>query len=374
MRPLNVLKNFNYSKKNFLPIIIILSIQICLLVYIISLGVNILYEMDCNILNIGSNIASVAPKSNYTADQKKALRNDIEHIPGVVKVIDGNQDTHASAKLIFFGSGTRLVTVKKQNLNDIMKVLDIRLNSGRMPENPSEIIVSEVSINAFEAKIGDMIGRNSSRYTFELLKDYRVVGTFSGDCNAYLTCSEKPADVPSWLVLTSKDNSDKVEKALDAMEKDFDKIISKKDVKDFGDVMYNMIRLLGTLLITVYSFAIWLSVFNLTKNNIVARKSEFAFLRSVGYSNKFILKRLSVELGIIMLAGFISGILLGELAVVLFNSLYCYPQGISFALWHKNFLIIPGAVTAALFIVIFINLRHYIKKLDWVTSMEEAAG
>jgi hypothetical protein len=147
MRPLNILKNINHSRKNFLPIIVILAIQICLLVYIISLGVSLLYEMDYCFYNCCSCIASVTPNNTFTNERKQFLKSEVEQIPGVINVIEGTSD-HASAKLIFFGSDTRLVTVKRDNLNDIMKVLNISLNSGRMPENQNEILLSDIAINA----------------------------------------------------------------------------------------------------------------------------------------------------------------------------------------------------------------------------------
>ncbi|MHB8065367.1 MAG: hypothetical protein ACYDG2_22605 [Ruminiclostridium sp.] len=63
--------------------------------------------------------------------------------------------------------------------------------------------------------------------------------------------------------------------------------------------------------------------------------------------------------------------MLGEIALVIFNSLYLYPAGLLFTLWDSIYASVPVIVTILLLLNGYISISRYIGKLDWVSAMEE---
>ncbi len=372
MRPLNNFRNILYNKARITPIISILAIQIAVIVFMLSIGVSFMAEVRFHAIEASKILIPLLPETKISVDERQKLKEDLQKIDGVIGVIDANY-SYASSKLIFFGNSTGFINVQSKDMRLIENALGMKNISGRLPDNSNEIMLSSLNLNAFKANVGDKIGRYASESFFDLTKDYTVSGTFEGDANVYLAVEDDINKLPYIMLVIKPDKYQTVDSILTANYKTLENDNSYKDFKGFEDMGKTMLSLLGAIAISIFSFGIWVSVMNLMKNNITARKSEFSFLRSIGYNKKYISKRVFVELFVIMLIGYLGGILVGELALIIFNSLYCIPQGLLFILWDSMYASIPAFITLILFLSGYFTINGYIRKLDWVSAMEEAA-
>ena len=371
MRPLNSFRNILYNKTRIIPIISILAIQIAVIVFMLSIGVSFIDEVKFVGINTSKILIPLLPEKKLSISERKELKEELQKIEGVTGVVDSNY-TFTSAKLIFFGSDTSFITVQRNDMKLLENALGMKSISGRLPENSNEIMLSSLNLNAFKANVGEKIGRYASKNAFGLIKDYTVSGTYEGDANTYLTAEDDISKLPYIMLVIKPDKYKAVEAILASEYKTLKDEYSYKSTKVFEDMAYTMLSLLGAIVISIFSFGIWVSVMNLMKNNITARKSEFSFLRSIGYNKKYISKRVFIELFVIMLIGYIGGIVLGEIALVIFNSLYCIPEGLLFTPWDSMYASIPALVILILFLSGYFTIIRYIRKLDWVSAMEEA--
>jgi ABC-type antimicrobial peptide transport system permease subunit len=371
MRPLNNFRNIVFNKTRIVPIIIILALQIGVIVFMLSIGVSLLDELDFNLINSSKTIIPVLPETKWSEDERNNLKDELQQIGGVIGVVDANYNM-ARSKMIFFGSGTSIINVRKNDMKLIESSLDMKITSGSLPSKSNEILVSNLNLNAFKASVGQKIGRYASKDSFELKQDYTIAGTFEGPSNIYLSQEGNIEKLPYLMLIVKPGKYEAVDSVLTSKYKNLKNNAGYRHFKSFPDNARTMMSLLGVVAISVFSFGIWVSVMNLMKNSIMARKSEFSFLRSIGYSKKYISKRVFIELFVIVLLGYMTGILLGEIALVIFNSLYCLPTGILFTLWDNMYASIPALVTLLLLICGYLTVNRYIVKLDWVSAMEEA--
>jgi len=372
MKPLNNFRNILFNKNRILPIIIILALQIGVIVFMLSIGVSLIDELDFNLINTSKVFIPVLPETKLSADERNKLKDELQHIDGVNGVVDASYN-NARSKMIFFGCGTSKISVQNKDMILIQNAVGMKNISGELPNNSNEIMISTLNLNAFNSNIEYKIGRYSSENSFDLKQDYIVSGTFEGDSNIYLSAEENLEKLPYLMLIINPDKYQEVDLVLTSKYKTLENNRSYKNYKGFKQNAKTMMSLLGVIAISVFSFGIWISVMNLMKNNIMARKNEFSFLRSIGYSKKYISKRVFIELFVIMLSGYIVGILMGEIALVIFNSRYCIPTGILFTLWDNMFVSIPALVILFLLLNGYLSVNRYIGKLDWVSAMEETA-
>jgi ABC-type antimicrobial peptide transport system permease subunit len=371
MRPLNNFKIILYNKTRIIPIVVILALQLAVVVFMLSIGVSLLDELKFNLTNTYKMIISVLPDKKISLNERDKIKNELRSIDGIKHVIDGNFE-QARSKMIFFGCETRTLSVQKKDMDCIIEALHLKNFSGNLPKSSNEIMLSTTNLNGFKSDIGQKIGRYASGNSFGLRQDYTVSGTFDSESNIYLTNEDNVKKLLYILLIINPDKYDSVDSVLKSEYKNF-KIESYEDYKVFGDNAKAMLALLGFIAITVFSFGIWVSVMNLMKNSIIARKNEFSFLRSIGYNEKYVLKRVFTELSAIMIIGCTAGIILGLIALIAFNNLYCIPEGILYTLWDSMYFSIPAVITLVIFITGYFSVSRYIKHLEWVSAMEEAA-
>ena len=161
MNPLSSRYYFYKNKWNLLPIVIVLSVQIGIIIFIISIGLTLLKGVAfCGYLE-REHLVYVDKSDQITEEEQQSIYEEIKTYKNTQGVLEGSIG-YMSTKLIFFNvEAGVLLGLKPQAIEEAMEHLGMQLMEGRLPVNQSEIIITEQGLRAAKAKIGDTLGEGN---------------------------------------------------------------------------------------------------------------------------------------------------------------------------------------------------------------------
>lgn len=361
MKPLNIIIHIKSNMRRSIPTIFTLGLEFGVLIFMIGIGIGQMYSLESNSGGFLYKFATVNVSDNFE-------KGTIEKIDGVDNVLNAKIE-NISAMLPIMNCSVPFIKVDVNHMNYIMNKFNANIIEGRLPCKSNEIILTEEALNLLKVKISDNIGTDYNN-GLNLKENYQVVGVVRSKYKFYLSALDEDTENKQLFIGIENGKEKEVEKELRKIEDKVESIQAFSDYIEFINMIDNMLKGLGTLAIGIFSVGILISVINLTKTNISAFRGEYSLLRALGYKEKFIRKRVYLQLGIILSLAVIWGGFLGIFINVIFNNLYCIPRGIVYSEFSIYLVIIPVIVGIILFFISSFEINKIIKKMNFVSEID----
>ncbi|ERJ11686.1 ABC transporter permease [Haloplasma contractile] len=366
MKPLSLWNYIMISIKRVLPQIGILSIKIALFIFLCSIGFATAYGLNKDGTKLLDSYVSVAFKDHVTDTRKQMIIEEINQFNGVRESYNGTAITEGLGKLIIFNSFCWTFELEKEDVKIILKDLDGEIVEGRLPEHPEEMIISEELSRSLNKGVGDVVG-----FTEMLPNQYQISGIYSGNRNAYIGY-HVPEEQIGHLFNVENRKIEDVYGELEKYENEIEILTFRDDIVHMIDNIFGLLKVVGIIILVITAIEITISVSNLNRVYFTERAGEFAVLQAVGYSEKFIRRRMMKEMMIITVTGLVFGIIIGQLSMVLFYYLYCYDKGIPYQIVEPTLIGFAILLTFVIYILSYIPVRKYIKNMDPVEVIQES--
>ena len=312
-------------------------------------------------------------RSDYE-DQKAyndALTKRREELCEKLKKIDGIEDVKYIQIInqIYSGIigqvGTECPLLSADEIQAFLNHFDAKLTSGRMPENPGEMLCDSIILKNNNYKIGDYFNSGAYGETFKIVgvikNPYMTsVGIPNGYTNSgwYFTFynDEKHTDLKKLL----EDNGLKI--------RDSDELIDSLQYRGFYDnEMTEVIKSSINMIVLVVMIFLGVSVIVAYVSFMRNRVNEYCLYASIGYSRRNIYGMIMREIIIIFAIGIVIGAVFSIGLMALFDQGAIEPKGlVSKWFYPGHILKICAALTCIvgmLQIPILITIRN-IKTID----------
>ena len=344
------LSPFTYYRRNLartLPV----GGAIAISVFLISSIVTLLNSVDESILiNYGFLRRFSAMGTQYEKDVAPAVLKKVGSTPHVKNVIV-SVPYFVTIKTVFGQMPVPVYGLEPKDAQTIAALTGNKLVEGRWPElNEPEIVMTRSWANNKKAKLGGIIEINQERLP-TLKGKQKLVGILEGGDNIAITdrdyvLLELPEAVvrSSYLFLpktagelrtlnedvrrvlkSPKHNNLKTEETSYVQLYTFDKLV--KELRDNLGFLYKFLAVADGLVISAVAL---LSGF-LANIYFEQRLAEFGLLSAFGFRRERLARRLMIESGALVIAGWIAGLLLTSLIFRLLDYYYMTPNGLVLA-------------------------------------------
>jgi len=374
MWPLSIYNYYNNNRKRFLSIFISVTLSVILL-YTLQMVIFSSFRTGYN--------TAVEPKKYYsTVAPKGEVLNQyiIDHISildGVDMVIPCIYDYTTIHTGIGSNYSASILSLKMDTIPDIMKLLNLKIVDGRLPEKNSEIILHKQVAANKKLKIGDLIGREVSE-SETLPGNYTIVGIIDGTSIVSFAPIEYYYDtyqlnydyIYGGLILPKEGSLKEMNQVLDSMTP-VDYSIDTLTVEKASDQIYTtrvgiFMTIIDIFIILIVSSCIgFLSYIYFSQ-----RRSEFGLLCALGFSRQKVINRAFAEINGINLIGYLCGIGISFLLGMFMN--YSYFNVIGDPLQIINIKYLLGAACSPILVTLFslIPIWRMLKKLDPITIID----
>lgn len=366
MKPLSNLLHVKSNLKRILPTLITLGMEFAALTFMVSIGIGVLKAISYNMDSFTQAVVYVDPNKIISPEEFRAERDKIEKVDGAKGVYD-IKFNNSTAMLPITHSSTPYIKVEMDKIDEVLKGYNVEVVEGELPKKDGEILITSLAAKALDVKVGDYIGKD---YNDLYVDDgnYKVVGLIDGDVSVYVAPLRDEDRSNQLLILTDKGNEQSVR---DNISEKISNILSVRVVDDIEDFMVNinaMLKRLGFIAISIFALVILITVTNLSKSIISNYSDEYSLLSAIGYKKKFINKRISAQLAVLIIGASIVGLLTGIFVNIGFNNLFCVPRGIPYKEFSIALILIPLGVGIILFFLSKILIIRKVNKMDFMGS------
>lgn len=275
--------------------------------------------------------------------------------------------------------GSKVFTVKQEDMKLMMSKMHLSLIKGRLPEpGTNEILLHQLVADNKGLGIGDKIGSNLQKS--EILQGEKViVGLLEGDSIVSFDSLEywmKENNILhddyslGMIILHDKDTSSVIESFLNSLDasglevRTYNSVTQqyKKDLRGINIIL----SLVGIIVIAIVT--ICTSFINYIFS--LSRRREFGILNAIGYSCQNIVNRLFGEIILLNLVGYVSGILLSLLVGSLINYYLFFPKGQYLLLFAPEYFLRTSCVPIFASIFGILPVWRMLKNLDPITVIE----
>lgn len=365
MEPLGVINYVRNNNKRLIATIIIVSFSSFLLYFTFGLGSAIKYDLIDGMVEPYRSMTRFYPfnkeVSERTLEKLKSM-NEVDKIIAC-RTEQTNVDT------IVGMAGATIFIVNKENVEPLLDKMDLKLISGTYAEKENELMVNEKVLRGMNKEVGDYVGEDVDKSS-KIKGKYKIVGAFSGISKDFIAC-DKEENKKGLLLVFAKSNEQKsVNRYLESLNKEEVNVESLEDREDAVGNMKPMLYSIGAIVCFVFVIVLSIIMWNIIYINMVARKKEISLLMAVGYSNKFIKKRVFKENGISFLIAAVLGNIFGVVGLKIFYELYCYPKGFDMKIFSPVYLLATFLVPLLVLIISVIPIWRGIKRIEPINVLE----
>ncbi|MCX7747844.1 MAG: hypothetical protein N2645_13290 [Clostridia bacterium] len=380
-RPLSIFNSLRRNKRKVFS----LSVSICVsitLIYLLQVIIDsMVYSFDLSYYNPSKAFSRIIPASPDQCIPQETIRQ-IEGHESTERVLPARVKRTTFSMILGY-TEPPIYFLKHEDINYIIKKLDIKLISGRLPSMYSnDIIIDSRFAKNKKLKIGSKISHFShyatkadSEYSSE---EYTVVGILESNSiiciargNEFLPSNallekgmlifHKPDKLSQSNQLLSKFRNDALEISTYALEKE------SHENQIIGPRLF--LNVVAFFLITVLT----ISLVSIITVLMFQKQEEFILLHAIGYNKIEIMKRAFLEVSLIVVTGLILSILLLSVLLLLLFTFYCKPDARPFV-----FLSYTGtlqALSIPLFVLLFsiIPIGRMINRIDSQQSTIEGS-
>lgn len=375
MRPLSILKYYCNNRKKFIIVVFAVFLSVFLL-YFIQMLVDAVYNI--------SYYAFVEPQRYYSSINAQAnllddrLIDEVKNHPSVEKVIPWVFRYTNFYAGIGENTGTKVFTVERDTMEELMSVLHVKLREGRLPM-PGE---DEIALHYLVAvnkglKIGDKIGSNVAKN--EILKgEYTVVGFIEGKSIVSIFPLETwQKDYPNLnpyksglIILPKAGQMEKLNRFLEALpaqgvEVRTLNIVEKQNASsaEGTNMLLTVISLSVIIIVSVCTgFLSYISFYQ--------RRSEFGLLSAIGYTNQQIINKAFLEVGGMNAAGFVLGLIACMAAGAALNKYVYIQRGQLLEVFKLDYVIKASCIPLLGVLFSVVPVWRMLKTLEPVSIIE----
>lgn len=249
-----------------------------------------------------------------------------------------------------------------KDCEDFLSHMDAKLTSGRMPQEPGEILVEQKLIDNH---------KNDNTLLQNMGSEYHVVGVVESDYYLAFGIAD-PGENNIWTMLFLKEGSNPdINQVYEAAGSGVDYLFDKASADKSNKEAMGSMDTVQTLFVSVSGSLLLICVAVVLSLHIMDRHNEWCLLNSIGFSTGEIylmaLKEILICIGISILAGSVLMILTAKcLAVFLYQPIGAYVN-----VWRPDaiprilavFLVLIGIIQIPLF-----TGMHKIQTIDTIES------
>lgn len=375
MKPLSVMNFYINNRKRFLSIFasIVLS---TILIYMVQMLIDSAFITSYNTF--------VEPQRHYSSITQKGTLLD-EKLVDEIKNLDSVESVipwvfrYTNFNIAIGGNeGTKIFTVKHNDMLTMMSKLELTLKEGRLPESGSrEIAIHCLLANNKNLKIGDKIGSNIDKE--EALPGERtIVGLIDGksivsfdSLETWLKDNEVTFEYMLGMIIFPKDgNEQQLNRYLDLL------YLPGLEVRTFDstNIQYTrdtenikiILTFINILVIVIVSFCTGFLCYVYFSQ----RRCEFGLLNAIGYSKQQVINRAFGEISGMNAIGFVTGIALSLLAGGIIDRVSYTPRGQLLQVWNPDYLMRAACIPLFVIVLSIVPVWRMLKKLDPISIIE----
>ena len=370
LKPLSALRYIVNNKKRSISMILAIAVSVLLILIfqIVFYGVT----ESAKMATIGrfERLSILGPGDKGVISDK--VITQFYDSPLIEKIISTESAT--TDYYHFFGNlNIPVYSLNKDDLQYVMKALDLKLKEGRLPDtDKQEIIVDEMLLNNKGKKLGDYIGKEVDKGE-RLDGKYKIVGVVEGNCIIGFSAIGNKQEIQNSIILLYPK-----EGRLNELNKQLEKIAP-------SDAQYNSLdkasELLNkdteltedasTVIVIVIMVIMSFAAGNSSYAQYFSRRYEFSTLQSLGYTRLKILLRAACEILFTNMLGFVLGLMLAVLSALCLKMLIYDPNGYPFIL--ANWVGVLKAAIIPLCTIVFSLIPAWwtLSKTDQIEAMEK---
>ena len=259
--------------------------------------------------------------------------------------------------------------VEKEKIPEILKHFEAELIGGRLPEQPGEVVLDNLSMK----NNGYVIGSYFNERNYD--KDYKIVGVI--ECDTYFGCGIPYKDwaAGGMVVVLSEGIEDMAEVLAGFgvnVKENFDTVVDMKWGKKFlqeevVDVIANSTQLIymGIIILLLISLTVVYTTYLRDRHN------EWCLYCSIGYSRGNIYCAVMRELLFTFGSAFILGGVISILAAILLKNFMLVPQGLQCKLFYPKTIVDIFCTWVFLLGILQIPMRYALYRIRTVDAIED---
>lgn len=366
MKPLSVYTYFINNKRKVIPFIISIAIGTFLLYFLCFMANSAIKGGLAAWVNPMEHTSIIYSINGTPID--KSIIQDLKNNNDIEKIIPVDIQSTAYKNMLGGSTGSTVLKASYEDVKEIMKIMNLEIKSGKMPQNDGEILLDHRLATINKMSLGDYIGDEVNEEE-DIKGKYKIVGTIEGDSVISFISDNKITNNYAYVIIPKKNKIKDVNDYLYENIEGFE-VISLRTAKEDMKRAYDSIDIIFYSIEILVIFVLCVTIGNTTYMHYLQRKSEFGLLSAVGYRKKDIINRILKEVFFINIFGFILGISLGIFIAYILKIVLMDPNGQIYSIFSFNYVYLTLFVP--LFVIIFSSIPSIImiNKSDKINIIE----
>ena len=375
MRPLSVMNFYINNRNRFLSIFTTIVLS-TVLIYMVQMLIDSAFITSFN--------AFVEPQRHYSSITRKGalldekLLDEINNLDSVERVMPW-VFRYTNFNIAIGGNeGTKIFTVKHNDMLTLMSKLGLSLKEGRLPEpGAREIAIHYRLAKNKNLKIGDKIGSNIDKEEV-LPGEQTIVGLLDGksivsfdSLETWLNDNEVTFEYMLGMIILPKEGKElQLNRYLDLLflpgleVRTFDSI-NTQYTRDMENIKI-ILTFINILIIVIVSFCTGFLCYVYFSQ----RRSEFGLLNAIGYTKQQVINRAFLEIGGINILGFVVGVALSLFAGNIIDRVSYTPRGQILQVWNVDYMMRAACIPLFVIVLSIVPVWRMLKKLDPISIIE----
>lgn len=378
IKPMSPMKFFLENKRKVTTIVITIILAVCAISLVTSLTGSLINSSKFIWIKPFEKYSLVTPlQGDYFI--KDSVVERVKAIEGIKKTVYGDVD-FTTISLPFGGNdNVPVFFMEKEEIEFTLGETGCKLREGRLPaQNTNEVILHWRIMENKNLKIGDSIGSLIDKGEM-LAGEYKITGIIEGDNvisfggESYKENQLKEIgevnNKMSILVFPDKSFST-VNKELEAFDGIDAKCYTYQQLKDKLEEQINGLNTTLLLIIIVVVMVLSISVGALMYITYMQRTDEFGILYAIGYSKKYIIKKISKEIIYLNMFSWVVGMILSFIFIFLLNKTIYNPQGQVLSLFDLREIFFTMFIPVMVGVFSLYPIVRVLKKWDPISVIE----
>lgn len=385
MNPLSPFTYYRRHKQNTLLLMILITLSTMALFLMVAVLDSIPLRANANYL---TRVSRVYP---LTGDAlTPGVISQIQVHPDVERVVPEN-GLSISYPVLLGDEGLDLLGVSPTDADYLMQYAGMRLMDGRLfEERTNEVVLSDAVARALNLEVGDEIDQSvDKRFYARLVTPFTVVGILERDPMAstpegstprfgfvsgdYLESHELYAPRQNGLVVVPKTGrltalNDFLESTIDS---DYSGVLTINELLGFVKMARQSLYVIFGLVNCLVAVVVALVMAAINQIAIMQRLEELGVLNALGFGRRFLTRRLIGETAVITLLGWLAGLALSLIFLVLLRDKVLYARGADLNVWNLAPFLFVIPIPIAVILSAIIGVRRIFSRLDAVQILEQ---
>ncbi|WP_234117974.1 ABC transporter permease [Clostridium hydrogenum] len=369
VKSLSVFLYLKCNLKKFIPQILVVSLGVFLMYFICIIGGGIESQMQDNVLKPYEKLSYIT--INPAKENEQSYIDKLKTNKDIDRIIYSKRAMNITADVLIAACGSPAFFTSERDTEYLMKKMNFKLASGRIPREDNEILISNNYAKSKKLKLGSYLGEKVDK---NLTESYKVVGIYNGKniiAFGHIKSYESVMkDVNSIIIIPKEGRMSRVNDYINSHK---DKQITLVDYTmmnyDIGG-FFPMFTVFAVVILIITTFVLTFTIGNMNYIHFFDRVGEFSILDALGYTKLDIFFKLFKEMCIVIVVGFVFGIALSIIGGNMFNGIYCIPKGVPVEVYNKWYVILSIIVPIAVGGFSSIPTIRFLKNMNTVDVLE----